>query len=661
MTHLGALAHLGLIGVGLGFVLVFALAVAAQIHNDIVTAVAHWIEKRAARRKHTGDTEPENPAERLTMIIRGRLKADHSQLKLASPPPLEVRWAGETPGRGPMVGRGRLVILGRAGSGKSVLVRRLALDLLKNPGGPVPVIFSLASWTGQAEFKDWLIGELASVRYAPELGEKGAGKLIEEGGILPVFDGFDEIACGQRAGFLRRLNQDWQGPLVLTSRPEEYRERAFLGGAEVIALEDLKIGDALQYLQGVPEQDDDGRQIWEAVADELLKNPPTESAWCAREALTSPLMVAIARDIYNKDGDPADLLKQHYTSKEDVEDHLLRSFVPAIYNNRPSRWTPQQAERALVYLATRLEPDIAWWQFGVGAMSAWKRSLLCGLAAGLVMAVANGTVTFAAVLGADGFRTTPTRGVEVVAGDAAAIALGFGIAHWLAIRYRGYALEPSWSAIRIAALFGLSPGERLQGARSAAGRFRDGLVIGGVAGLTGILGVLICNHSQTTPGESTPWRGWTTLLVSAVAVALVLGLTLGIIAAAQVRVEITSAAGPLTLLDANRRLAMRAATLAGAISGAAMGVIAWIGAGPVMGAVFAAIGGITIAVGGALSLSPWGQWVLFGRVWLPLTRRLPWRVHEFLDDAHQRGVLRADGGYYQFRHDRLRELYKQEP
>lgn len=44
---------------------------------------------------------------------------------------------------------GRLVVLGRAGSGKSILAIRFVLDLLKDrtaSAEPVPVIFSLASW-----------------------------------------------------------------------------------------------------------------------------------------------------------------------------------------------------------------------------------------------------------------------------------------------------------------------------------------------------------------------------------------------------------------------------------------------------------------------------------------------------------------------------------
>ncbi|MDH6109613.1 hypothetical protein P3T36_000384 [Kitasatospora sp. MAP12-15] len=71
--------------------------------------------------------------------------------------------------------------------------------------------------------------------------------------------------------------------------------------------------------------------------------------------------------------------------------------------------------------------------------------------------------------------------------------------------------------------------------------------------------------------------------------------------------------------------------------------------------------GLLIGVGGglagtvcyALALTTWGQWVLFTRIWLPLTGRLPWATIAFLDDAYQRGVLRQVGAVYQFRHARL--------
>jgi hypothetical protein len=38
-----------------------------------------------------------------------------------------------------------------------------------------------------------------------------------------------------------------------------------------------------------------------------------------------------------------------------------------------------------------------------------------------------------------------------------------------------------------------------------------------------------------------------------------------------------------------------------------------------------------------------------------LTRRLPWRIMDFLDDAHRLGLLRTIGPVYQFRHADLHD------
>ncbi len=65
--------------------------------------------------------------------------------------------------------------------------------------------------------------------------------------------------------------------------------------------------------------------------------------------------------------------------------------------------------------------------------------------------------------------------------------------------------------------------------------------------------------------------------------------------------------------------------------------------------------GLGGTLGYVLSLSAYGQWVVFSRIWLPLTGRLPWSVVAFLEDAYQRGVLRQAGAVYQFRHARLQD------
>ncbi|MFF1904454.1 hypothetical protein [Kitasatospora sp. NPDC058218] len=62
-------------------------------------------------------------------------------------------------------------------------------------------------------------------------------------------------------------------------------------------------------------------------------------------------------------------------------------------------------------------------------------------------------------------------------------------------------------------------------------------------------------------------------------------------------------------------------------------------------------------LGTGLSLTAWGQWMVFARLWLPLTGRVPRTAMAFLEDAHQRGVLRKAGAVCQFRHTRLQQHF----
>ena len=111
---------------------------------------------------------------------------------------------------------GRLVVLGEPGSGKTMLMVRLVLDLLaRRPGsGPVPVLASVASWNPERqELRDWLVTRLVidhpGLAGAPPIGRdelSQAEALLASGLILPILDGLDEIPEGIRGPAISRIN-----------------------------------------------------------------------------------------------------------------------------------------------------------------------------------------------------------------------------------------------------------------------------------------------------------------------------------------------------------------------------------------------------------------------------------------------------------------------
>jgi hypothetical protein len=96
--------------------------------------------------------------------------------------------------------------------------------------------------------------------------------------------------------------------------------------------------------------------------------------------------------------------------------------------------------------------------------------------------------------------------------------------------------------------------------------------------------------------------------------------------------------------------------LGGLLDGLAGGVLAGLTSvsaysGPikdplVLGLAYGTSFAVAIGYGGVLSRA-WGVFVLH-RTWLALRDQLPWRLMEFLDDAHRRGILRQAGGCINF-------------
>ena len=318
---------------------------------------------------------------------------------------------------------GRLIVLGDKGAGKTILLVRLVLDLLsrRQPGEPVPILLPLASWNPiEEDLHSWIVRWLITDRAGLAGVAKGsrvslARALLEANLILPILDGLDEIPEAVRGSAIARLNdaiRPGQG-LILAARTDDYRSAVHpvdgpevqltgAAGIELCPLADTVVANYLTDSAGGPI----AAARWDPVIASFRSDHPPAVA----EALSTPLMAALARVAYNpRPGeDPQDIPLQpaelvdpsRFPTKEAIEDYLYDRFIPASYRqhpdpSHPSRrysWTGEQAERWLAFLARNLEygqdgsTDLAWWELPnaaprhlVGIVLGTEAALVAGL------------------------------------------------------------------------------------------------------------------------------------------------------------------------------------------------------------------------------------------------------------------------------------------
>ncbi|MET7684674.1 helix-turn-helix domain-containing protein [Streptomyces sp. NPDC005423] len=572
---------------------------------------------------------------------------------------------------------GRLVVLGRSGSGKTILTLRFVLDhlLSRTPAEPVPVVFSIGAWNPTAvTLRDWLTEQL--VRDHPGTAARAPGSeslaaaLVDSGRVLPVLDGFDEIADGLRRPALEALNATTL-PLLLTSRPAEYtaavRETDVLTSAAAIELVDLTLDDLAHYLPRTTRKPDPANPdggAWDPVVTELRGQSPNGPASPLATVLTTPLMVALARTIYSDTpgNEPTDLLDtEDFGDPEKLEDHLLDNFVPTVYRDRYENGArdcdPDLAARWLGYLAHHLTqlktPDLAWWRLGSGVRRS-TGTLVTTLVTGLSIGLVDGAVSGAYYRSLTGPLLDATI-VGLLAG------IMFGLVHWLTYTVTGQHVTPSAVRLRIRG-----------GPRSTTWAAGPRLVIGTLGGALfgfayGFLVGLVRAYAAGVGPSATLHSGLVDGLVYGLVFAAGAGLTFCLLGLLATPLDIVSAVSPRTVLTTDRRtlatqLLVWAPTF-GAVVGFGgravvallqghLGHLSWPLADSLLLGTISGLGG---ALGYALTLTAWGQWFVLSRVWLPLTGRLPWAVVAFLDDAYRRGVLRRAGAVYQFRHARLQQ------
>lgn len=154
-----------------------------------------------------------------------------------------------------------LLILGEPGSGKTIMLLKLAQDLIiraeKDFNQLIPVVFNLSSWSRKPQpIAGWLTQEIVEkYQVSKFLGRSW----VESQQLILLLDGLDEVKAEQRNACVQALNQFIQThgltELAVCCRIQDYQalsERLTLRSA--ISIQPLTVGQIEQYLNQAGEQ-----------------------------------------------------------------------------------------------------------------------------------------------------------------------------------------------------------------------------------------------------------------------------------------------------------------------------------------------------------------------------------------------------------------------
>lgn len=604
--------------------------------------------------------------------------------------------------------RGRLVVQGEPGAGKTVLAIQLVRDLAAavlavadntRPLPRVPVRLSLPAFDPgndldvasaevlSARLDRWLIRHLVT---AGGLSAKVATMLVTDGWILPVLDGLDEMdfdyAVPRRAAsVIRAVNHPSAGnvrPVVITCRTHRYQRlsghfepagevspveqgtavtagrREVVQDATVVGVEPLTMSNVVSYLTYRFHDPADPACIqsrWRLVVERLTASNGGGDPLAA--ALGSPLRLFLTVTAYSDDTSTPTELTRLATATQ-LDEHLFARLVPAVLGQHPLPGRQYGVLEVTRWLAT-LARYLAWQGERGGSSSDLRLDLLwsaAGWRAPRYAATAAMTITASALL-ALGVLIRWPPGVLPVLGLGVVVV----VTTWIALR-------PTVDLRRL----------DLTGLRTSAGRRRIGrlLGVGLAAGLVG--GVIVTSVSPVVVGLV--GRLMVTLKFSALGLVgtLVIGLGSGPTTRptaidrparlVQQGIAHTSAAivvVPLTFLLADQLVGRGLA--AGVVGELVAGLGTWLAIGlvirPAVGlAAGIAVGlnsepdvGLPFAVVGLVvglvfvAYSPWPRY-MFAAMLLGRRGDLPRRPAVFMDWAYQAGLMRLSGIAVQFRH-----------
>ena len=456
--------------------------------------------------------------------------------------------------------------------------------------------------------------------------------LITTRKVLMIIDGLDEMPTRYRVNALRGISQmPTDMPLVVTSRTTEYVEAVQRVGrglpkAAVVELQPLRPSDIRAYLTKATAPPE---HRWQPVLDHLMQHRHGQLA----AVLRTPLMIWLTRTIYAEaESTPGELIPLALDGEEAIELHLIGQLVQAVYTPGDSsatlaaKWKPESAEAWLRFVARHLQaektPNFAWWDLNRRAPR-----IVHGIIGGIPIGIPIALVVCIALGLTKGLLTGLVGGL--IAGAVVTVLAGLpgGLSSWRQ-------MMPTRVEIRIRGNLG-----RL------AGRLGIGLLFGFSFGA--VIGLPVVFLYGLRNG-----------ILVALALGPAIGSALSLRQLFHASSDVNAAVSPASTLHDDMMSAIVQASMGciGLGLGASIALYATLKFGPATGiAIGIAYGlayGITFAIAYRSSglTTPAFTTFIIARFWLAIRRKLPWGLMPFLEDAHERGVLRQQGAVYQFRH-----------
>lgn len=537
--------------------------------------------------------------------------------------------------------KGRVILRGDPGAGKTTFALQILLELLRLRGEsePVPVLVSLSGWNldKYPTLRDWLAFRLS--QDFPSLNSEQpdmAYQLVETNMVLPILDGIDENSIFQRTRLLQALNATLseRDQLILTFRTAEYEEtiRAseYLASAVVLEAVPLTMDDAIEYLDGF--QTTGNPEDWTEFYREIRNRPNGALA----EVCQNPLGLWLIASVYGVSGStPSELaIQSKFRTVEEIKHRLFVRLVSSLHGQRSDgsrlpaknrhKWDTEKIESTLSYFARHMNgsSDIRWWHLpaarvdglpgsGSGLFFGITIGLLLGLAAAFTSGVAAGVV------------------IGVIVGIGSAIAFG---------RASHLVPEPGVANLQVRG--------RVRPLSSALG-----IEVSYYACL--IISVWLVNEISNS------------LIVAIIIGGVGFRLGFGIIFGWSVGLASWVRSSSADDLGRTPRSSRRDSFMLSTVVGLSAGVVFGVSSGLAVSSEYnwqtsvlvGILVGVSFALIGGLSVDP--AWLNFflTSVWLAIRRKAPWRLMNFLEYLHNLGLLRMDGSSYQFRHRDFEEYF----